>query len=75
MATRTSITLICDLCDREDVEGGTNVVTHALTVDGEAVEAEVCTKCWKPLEAKLARLRDAGRTTGKPKRGRKLHVA
>jgi hypothetical protein len=68
MATRTTITLICDLCGREAGKGGGEVSTHVVEVDGQGVEAEVCARCWKPLEEKLAKLREGGRVSGKPKR-------
>ncbi|QNN52500.1 hypothetical protein [Nocardioides mesophilus] len=49
MATRESVTLVCDGCG---VEG--DVRTHEMTVDGVELEGEACARCWARVEGLVA---------------------
>lgn len=66
MASRTVVTLECDLCHRDETETD-GVETHRVTVDGNAVEAEACLECWARAIACLDWFARAGRAP-EPKR-------
>jgi hypothetical protein len=59
MSSRVEVTLVCDLCGRENGVRGTIVTTRRLTVDRKTRVVEACKKCW-PADV-LTRLLKAGR--------------
>jgi hypothetical protein len=69
VVTRTFVSLICDLCGKEEIPPDARtdgqkppdvfVKKHSLTVDGTAVELEACEDCW-PTDV-IARLVESGR--------------
>lgn len=66
MATKTLVTLICDLCDAEgDVE------THAIAVDRKDRELEACPSCWAKIEKATMQALVNGRTVTKGSRRRR----
>lgn len=56
MAKRTDVVLLCDSCGTE-----TEVETHQVTVDGQAVEVETCPRHWAPIEKAVSRILEIGR--------------
>lgn len=57
MAQVQVITLACDVCQKEDE----TVETHALAVDGKAVEVETCAAHWTKVEKALGPVLASGR--------------
>lgn len=45
MVARTQITVICDRCGKEGRENDGSIEKHTFSMDGEAVETELCTAC------------------------------
>lgn len=52
---KTIVTLVCDLCESENL-----VETHRVSVDTTAREAEVCESCWVGIIAALALFHQVG---------------
>lgn len=59
MGNRRVLTLICDLCHKEDTE--VDVVTHNVRIDGKEVVVEACTKCWWKAVKGIQPLAEVGR--------------
>lgn len=63
------VVLICDMCGDEDgtdtLRGLVTVHTHSMVLDGHAVEAEACERCWEKYLAAFVTFRQIGR---KPKK-------
>lgn len=49
MASRKVVELVCDVCNRSDAEGGVEVLTRVVAIDGTQVEAEICGEDWAGL--------------------------
>jgi hypothetical protein len=64
MARREWITLVCDLCGKEN----DTVETHTLDVDGTAREAEACLACWVKVTKLLEKMYRVGRPVSRPKK-------
>lgn len=62
MASKKIVTLVCDICQSDDM-----VETHILTVDGVTKEAEACWACWNRALTPLLPFSKVGRDVQPPK--------
>lgn len=58
MTARKITVLVCDDCGSDELGA---VETHQVTVDGRAIEAEICQRCWQKLCAAFAAFATHGR--------------
>lgn len=75
MASKTIVTIVCDMCGKEAEHPSVDVKTHSVTLDGRTMEIDLCGKDWEKALRGFARFGEVGRVIKKGKNERHVQRA